>query len=391
MENQQSKGITYQKFTWTIKDFSKLNTRKHYSEVFMIGGNQWRILIFPNGNNVDNLSIYLDVVDAKDLPFGWSRLADFKLTVISQINKKYSITKETQHTFNARENDWGFTSFIPLSELRNLAKGYLVNDTCIVEAEVSVPKNGDEKGENQATGKTTAKPGGEAGQMEVEAPVLEDQVLGHSDAKLVAPSSGQMIATEKAPSSEQAHTESIDSSADPALSKELPLTAIDELVDFRGLGQVEKAFVPLLEEVCSWYPSLVECQRKRSRMFTQWAFTALGRVLHYLKTTKVKDMTDDACEHLQVLWEELETFKFDLSWLEPHVQSALSMKTYLEKAEQVKKLQDNVAALEIEMKRLQANLAVGEVEAEVARRDLVKAEEGFEERDMNTELGYGRP
>ncbi|KAJ7975930.1 Ubiquitin carboxyl-terminal hydrolase family protein [Quillaja saponaria] len=79
------------------------------------------------------------------------------------------------------------------------------------------------------------------------------------------------------------------------------------------------------------------------------------------------------------------------SWLEPHVQSALGMKTYLEKAEQVKKLQENVAALEIEMKRLKAKLAIAEVDAEVARRDLAKVEEGFEERDMNSELGYGSP
>lgn len=45
---------------------------------------------------------------------------------------------ETQHQFNARESDWGFTSFMPLSELYDPTRGYLVNDTCIVEAEVAV-------------------------------------------------------------------------------------------------------------------------------------------------------------------------------------------------------------------------------------------------------------
>ena len=47
---------------------------------------------------------------------------------------------ETQHQFSARESDWGFTSFMPLSELYNPSRGYLVNDTCVIEAEVAVCK-----------------------------------------------------------------------------------------------------------------------------------------------------------------------------------------------------------------------------------------------------------
>lgn len=47
---------------------------------------------------------------------------------------------ETQHQFNARENDWGFTSFMPLGDLYDPSKGFLVNDTCLVEAEVAVYK-----------------------------------------------------------------------------------------------------------------------------------------------------------------------------------------------------------------------------------------------------------
>ena len=47
---------------------------------------------------------------------------------------------ETQHQFNARESDWGFTSFMPLGELYDPTRGYLVNDTVLIEAEVSVRK-----------------------------------------------------------------------------------------------------------------------------------------------------------------------------------------------------------------------------------------------------------
>ncbi|KAJ6986547.1 hypothetical protein NC653_019919 [Populus alba x Populus x berolinensis] len=127
------------RFTWTIDNFSRLNAKKLYSDVFVVGGYK-RILIFPKGNNVDHLSMYLDVADSATLPYGWSRYAQFSLTVINQLHQKYSIRKDTQHQFNARESDWGFTSFMPLGELYDPGRGYLVNDTCVVEADVAVRK-----------------------------------------------------------------------------------------------------------------------------------------------------------------------------------------------------------------------------------------------------------
>ncbi|KAJ1414055.1 Ubiquitin carboxyl-terminal hydrolase, C-terminal [Sesbania bispinosa] len=150
--------------------------------------------------------------------------------------------------------------------------------------------------------------------------------------------------------------------ADPPIHKEpeeVPTKLLGELVDFRGLANIDKAYLPLLEEVCTWHPTLIECQEKRSGVFKQWAFTALGQVLHFLKTTKAEDITEDACQHLQVLWEELESSRFDLTWLEPHVQYALGMKSYCEKADKL------------------------------AKSDLAKEEEGYEEMDLDTVLGYG--
>ncbi|XVE68547.1 hypothetical protein DITRI_Ditri09bG0076600 [Diplodiscus trichospermus] len=131
------------RFTWTIENFSRLNTKKLYSDIFTVGGYKWRILVFPKGNNVDHLSMYLDVADSATLPYGWSRYAQFTLAVCNQIHNKYTVRKETQHQFNARESDWGFTSFMPLGELYDPSRGFLVNDTCVVEADVAVRKVAD--------------------------------------------------------------------------------------------------------------------------------------------------------------------------------------------------------------------------------------------------------
>ncbi|XP_057782081.1 ubiquitin C-terminal hydrolase 12-like isoform X4 [Salvia miltiorrhiza] len=140
VENQSTEDPRTAKFTWKIENFSRITTKKLYSGIFDLGDYKWRILIFPKGNNADYLSMYLDVADSAGLPYGWTRYAHFSLAIVNQVHSKYSVRKETQHQFNARENDWGFTSFMPLGELYDPSRGYLVNDTCLVEAEVAVYK-----------------------------------------------------------------------------------------------------------------------------------------------------------------------------------------------------------------------------------------------------------
>ncbi|CAA3017073.1 ubiquitin carboxyl-terminal hydrolase 12-like isoform X2 [Olea europaea var. sylvestris] len=140
VDNQASEEPQASRFTWAIENFSRLNVKKLYSDAFTVGGYKWRVLIFPKGNNVDSLSMYLDVADSATLPYGWNRFAQFSLAVINQIDSKYTIKKDTQHQFNQRESDWGFTPFMPLGELYDPSKGYLVNDTCVIVADVAVRK-----------------------------------------------------------------------------------------------------------------------------------------------------------------------------------------------------------------------------------------------------------
>ena len=51
------------------------------------------MLIFPKGNNVDHLSMYLDVADSGNLPYGWSRSAHFSLAIVNQIQQKFTTRK----------------------------------------------------------------------------------------------------------------------------------------------------------------------------------------------------------------------------------------------------------------------------------------------------------
>ena len=135
MEGQSGRVETFVKFTCTISDFSKLECRKLYSETFFTGCHPWylqltpilqwlyiiinkhvawsltqfrfvllicfgfafrRILIYPKAANTGRgLSIYLDAGDTANFPFGWSRSANLKLSLINQFNGKKTRTRRS--------------------------------------------------------------------------------------------------------------------------------------------------------------------------------------------------------------------------------------------------------------------------------------------------------
>ena len=176
-------------FTWTVEGFTKVKQLKLYSPVFQSGQYNWRILLFPNGNNVQQLSVYLDVADSVTLPQGWSRQAHFSLTVQNHKDPTKSVVKgarlsvlharrcspraaawsrarprcalyarrrrwrthathaaprarrscaDADHHFTLRACDWGFREFVQLHELRDPRSGYINDDKLIISARVRV-------------------------------------------------------------------------------------------------------------------------------------------------------------------------------------------------------------------------------------------------------------
>ncbi|XP_014511352.1 MATH domain and coiled-coil domain-containing protein At3g58270-like [Vigna radiata var. radiata] len=335
MKNQNTKDKVFQMFTWTLTNFPSYVCQKEYLKTFTVDGYTWGIRIIRAATEKLYLSIILDSVSG--WPPGCGKFANLKFILINQLNPTRNIIKGISHTtFNPR-NDHSRAIYAS-------ADGFIVNDICIVELHISVYKSDHEK---------------------------QGESLRNIDNKLVQ------------------NTEENFS------TKKMISNSPGEVVDFRGIGKVEKDFIPLLEEVCSRYPSLIDSKKKNSKKFTEWAFTALGRVLYFLNIKKVRDMDDDACNHLQTLWEELEICGFDLSWLKPHVQSALDMKTCVEKVFNVKRWEENVitlendvAVLEKEIKNLTTKMIEAKVNLEITRRDLVQAKEGFEECDLDAQLTY---
>ncbi|XP_024012757.1 MATH domain and coiled-coil domain-containing protein At3g58270 [Eutrema salsugineum] len=126
------------KFSWVIKNFCSVRAKKIYSDEFVVDGCKWRLLAFPKGNNVECLSLYLDVACSESLPSGWKRNALLRLSIVNQVSEKLSETKATQHWFDATSSDWGFTSMFPLSKLHDKDGGFLVNGELNIVASVDV-------------------------------------------------------------------------------------------------------------------------------------------------------------------------------------------------------------------------------------------------------------
>jgi len=126
-----------EKLRWRVRNLSHIK-QKLYSPEFEACGGRWRILLFPNGNNVNSVSIYLDVADAKTMENGWTRYARFQLSMLNQFDIAKTHGQDAEKRFNAQETDWGFREFVPLSKFRNPSLGFIVDDSCVIEAVIHV-------------------------------------------------------------------------------------------------------------------------------------------------------------------------------------------------------------------------------------------------------------
>uniref|UniRef100_A0A7S3QRP1 ubiquitinyl hydrolase 1 n=1 Tax=Dunaliella tertiolecta TaxID=3047 RepID=A0A7S3QRP1_DUNTE len=132
-ESHERKGS----YTWRIPNFLNCNKDKLYSECFEIGTYIWRLLTFPKGRD-GCLAIYLDAPEASSTPSNLSPSAAFKLIIVNQMDPSKSFSKETSHTFDARETDWGFTNFISMAELLTPNSPYINPSDGTVELRVEI-------------------------------------------------------------------------------------------------------------------------------------------------------------------------------------------------------------------------------------------------------------
>eukprot|EP00755_Sulcionema_specki_P005530 Sspe_Gene.33002::Locus_16150_Transcript_1_1_Confidence_1.000_Length_2446::g.33002::m.33002/K11838/USP7, UBP15; ubiquitin carboxyl-terminal hydrolase 7 len=138
-------------FRWTLRGI--LSTPGHlpekiYSDPFEVGGIPWRVLLYPNGNGLNSLALYLDLANAMALPPGWSRLVNFSFAV-RNTDPSLTVVCQSEKSFFAGVQDWGFRECVPLPVLYDPSEGFLVDDVLEIEVAVTLAPSPDSDADSE--------------------------------------------------------------------------------------------------------------------------------------------------------------------------------------------------------------------------------------------------
>lgn len=135
-------------FTHTILDYAQKREsgckKAEYSAVTQDElGNRWRLIVYVNGNgraSNHHLSLFLQVADADDLPFGWKKAVSYVLTLehpTEGTTLSYA-KRNPDKTFKLcpKAIDWGWSQFITSDRIQQ--EGFVKVDTLTVRAQVTV-------------------------------------------------------------------------------------------------------------------------------------------------------------------------------------------------------------------------------------------------------------
>ncbi|KAM7468190.1 hypothetical protein LguiB_015752 [Lonicera macranthoides] len=138
--------------TLKIRRFSLiLQTLQSLSATFETGGYKWRLVLYPTGDKRRNVSGYLSVylvalVDTDTLASGWEVDVNFKLFIYQQHHihdEQYTTFQDVEGKvahFDQEKTENGFPKLISLAIFNDASNGYLVDDSCVIGAEVVVIK-----------------------------------------------------------------------------------------------------------------------------------------------------------------------------------------------------------------------------------------------------------
>ncbi|KAG1679164.1 hypothetical protein FOA52_000520 [Chlamydomonas sp. UWO 241] len=125
---------------WRIEGFSKLTNEIVRPYCFEAGIGTWCMRVDPNGcggGKDTHLSVYLALGDAMWAPLS----AEFELKLVNQVDSSKSISKgTTMHTLSNEGTSWGYKKIIELSELRDAAANWLLNDTLVLTVDLTVQR-----------------------------------------------------------------------------------------------------------------------------------------------------------------------------------------------------------------------------------------------------------
>ncbi|XP_018829469.2 probable inactive serine/threonine-protein kinase fnkC isoform X2 [Juglans regia] len=143
---RSSRDLPPAHYTFQIKNFSVLfeaEVKNCESGVFEVGGYNWKLVLKTNGkkNSKSHISLYLAIENQNTLSLGWEANVNFRFFVFDQIRNKYLCIQDGRvRRFHNLKTEWGFAQLLSHDTLNDPSNGYIVDDSCILGAEVFVIK-----------------------------------------------------------------------------------------------------------------------------------------------------------------------------------------------------------------------------------------------------------
>ncbi|KAL7109212.1 hypothetical protein ACP275_06G161700 [Erythranthe tilingii] len=134
-------------FLLKIKSFSLLHQHgihKYETEEFAAGEYKWKLIIYPNGDdigkNCDHISVHLAIADTNYLPANGEVNAVFSIFLFNHNSGNFLASQGITRRFRGLKSQWGFSKFISKKTLLDPSNGYLVDGNCVFGAEVFIVK-----------------------------------------------------------------------------------------------------------------------------------------------------------------------------------------------------------------------------------------------------------
>ncbi|XP_014255041.1 ubiquitin carboxyl-terminal hydrolase 7 isoform X2 [Cimex lectularius] len=128
-------------FRHTVHNLSKLKDSQ-LSAPCIVRNLPWKIMVMPrisptqDRQQTKSLGFFLQC-NGESESTTWSCHASAELRLLSQKEGGEPFFRKIQHLFYSKENDWGFSHFMNWGEILDPEKGYIKDDTIILEVSVS--------------------------------------------------------------------------------------------------------------------------------------------------------------------------------------------------------------------------------------------------------------
>ncbi|XP_061995155.1 uncharacterized protein LOC133713044 isoform X2 [Rosa rugosa] len=127
------------KHVWKVEKFSSLGAQFD-SEPFTAGDYNWKIKLYPDGcgeGKGSHLSLFLELASPITLPPDSELFVEYRFRILDQIRHQHHDLSSGKALFRD-STSLGSRRFIGQESFRQVENGFLKNDVCMVEAEVTV-------------------------------------------------------------------------------------------------------------------------------------------------------------------------------------------------------------------------------------------------------------